>query len=154
MLPALAFIFGGAIVAAVYNGLLGYIVGGLGIFLGIVLLIVITNKILRSDAQLLMDEKGIDDHRLKTGCIPWEDINAVSLEETRHARWLTIELESPEKYYSKLPVVQLILRKLNGQEGMNDLRIRFNDLDGSIDDAFEYVRKMKESLNPDIALKP
>lgn len=154
LLPSLAFILVGGFVIAADRGIFGYIVGASGLIFGLTLLIVIIGKLLRSEAQVVISEKGIDDRRLRTEIIPWDEIIAITLNETKYARWLTVELASPEKYYSKLPVAQIFLRKLNGQEGANDLRIRFNDLDGSIDDAFEYIAKLKELLNPDMALKP
>ena len=124
-----------------YLNFFGIIFGVIGLLLfGSVTLFFIL-RLFQTESQVIINLKGIEDKRLNTGLIQWEKIDAVLLEKYKQAQCLVLVLYSPEKYYYKLPKFQLFLRKLNGQKGMNNLRIRFSDLDKPIDEAWEFIEK-------------
>jgi len=96
-------------------------------------------RLFRSAPQVIISESGIEDERLGTGFIEWNEVALVFLAKYNHAEWLTLNLHSPEKYYSRLPKFELFLRRINGRKGKNDLSVRFNDLDASADEAWDFI---------------
>lgn len=98
-------------------------------------------RLLNSEAQVIINFEGIEDKRLNTGFIRWDETNFIMLEENKNSKWLNLKLTEPEKYFHKLPKFQKFLRKANGQIGVNNFRIRFTDLDQPIEDAWEFIEK-------------
>lgn len=88
---------------------------------------------------MIITFEGIEDKRLICGLINWDEIELITLEETKYAQWLNLILKSPEKFYRRLSSAQIFLRKLNGQKGNNNFRIGFTDLDKPIDVAWEFI---------------
>jgi len=104
-------------------------------------MVVLTQRLFRSDPQVIFDMGGIEDKRLNTGLIEWNKIAYISLADNNYAQWLNLTLHSPDKYFGQLPKFQLLLCKLNGQTGKNYFRIRFSDLNVPIDDAWQYIEE-------------
>ena len=113
-------------------------------------------RLFDSEPQVIISLKGIEDKRLDTGLIEWNEIEMIFLAEINFAQWLTLILKSPKKYYRRLPKFQLLLRKLNSQKEINDFRIRFADLDTPIDEAWEFIEDniIKPRTEKGIALLP
>lgn len=119
-----------------------YVVGIISVFGFLIfgtMTVVFISRLFDNKPQLIITLKGIEDKRLGCGMIDWEEIEAVTFMETKYAQWLSLTLGSPEKFYDKLSSFQKLLRKLNGQTGTNSLRIRFADLNISIEDAWQYI---------------
>lgn len=120
-----------------FLGLIG--VGGFLMF-GAMTLVSIS-KLFDGKSQVMFSPEGIEDKRLGCGLIEWSEIEAVLVMETKYAQWLSIVLKSPEKFYGKLSSFQIFLRKLNGQSGVNNFRVRFTDLDAPIETAWRYIEE-------------
>ncbi len=127
------------------------IVSIIGFFMFGAMTIIFISRLFYNEPQVIINLEGIEDKRLGTGFIEWKEIGFFWWNETQYASWLTINLYSPEKYFSKLSGFQMFLRKANGQKGNNDLRIRFTDLDTPIGEVWDFIeenvikpRKMEE----------
>ncbi len=93
----------------------------------------------QNEPQLIINLEGIEDKRLRLGLIEWNEIENISIEETKYAQWLNLELRSPKKFYNKLSKFQLLSRKLNGESEFNNFRVRFTNLDAPIDEAWNFI---------------
>ena len=119
-----------------------FVVGTVGIFGFLIfggMTLVFISRLFYTEPQVIINLEGIEDKRLRTGLIKWNEIDAVMLAEANRAQWLTVVLDSPEKYYLRLPKFELFLRKINYQQGNNSLRIRFADLDKPINEVWEFI---------------
>jgi hypothetical protein len=96
-------------------------------------------RLFQSEPQVIITLEGIEDKRLNSGLIGWNEIGFISQEEVKYGQWLTLTLHSPEKYHLQLPKFELFLRKINGQKGLNNFRIRFTDLDTPINEAWNFI---------------
>lgn len=117
--------------------LLIIILFALSISLGAAL--VFCSRIFNSAPQLIVSLEGINDKRLNLGMIGWNEVTYVILSKDKYTQMLSLTLNEPEKYYHRLPKFELFLRKLNGQRGNNDFRIRFADLDKPIDEIWVFI---------------
>lgn len=140
-------VFSDAVNESVLSGysaakIFSYFVGAVGVFgfflFGAATLIFIS-RLFDNKPQVILTSEGIEDKRLGCGLITWNEVEMITLEETKYAKWLNLILNSPEKLYKKLSLSQLFLRKLNGQNDKNNFRIRFADLDASVDEAWEFI---------------
>jgi hypothetical protein len=136
------------------QNLLIVIIGFFGAFVCSFGLIIQISKLFYFKPLVFINSEGIEDLRLKCGVIRWSDVEAVTIEATRHVSWISVYAKSPEKYYSKLSKYQLFLRKLNGQPGKNDFRIRFVELDKPIDEAFDLIEHILKEGEHDLSLAP
>lgn len=112
---------------------------GLVIFGGATLVFI--SRLFDKTPQVVITEEGLEDKRLNTGLIRWNEILGAMQMETKYAQWVSLILSSPEKYFEKLPAFQKFLRKANGQVENNNFRIRFTDLDTPIEEAFPFIEK-------------
>lgn len=128
----------------------------IGFFMFGAMTLVIIPRLFNSEPQVIINLEGIEDKRLAVGLIVWNEIEIIFLAETKYAKWLNLTLKSPENYYHRLSKFQLLLRKLNGQQGMNNFRIRFADLDTPIDEAWNFIEEnvIKSRKEKEMALKP
>ncbi len=109
-------------------------------------------RLFYTEPQVIINLEGIEDKRLNTGLISWSEISAVSMEASSQAQYLILILNSPDEYHQKLPKLELLLRRANGQAGTNKFRIRFTDLDKPIEEAWGFIennmlQSRKESLH-------
>lgn len=137
-----------------YPNWFGIIFGALGLAIFGTMSAFILLRFFESEPQVVISSQGIEDKRLNFGLIEWDEIKSVALNETKYARWLNICVETPEKYYCRLPKLQIFLRKANGQTGMNDFRVRFNDLDKPVEEAFEMIEDILETRYNGLPLTP
>lgn len=113
----------------------------IGFFMFGAITVVFVSRLFSREPQLIINLEGIEDKRLNFGLIEWNNIETISLEETKYAQWLNLRLKSPENYYRRLPKFQMLLRKLNDQQGIDNFRIRFADLDAPIDEVWNYIEE-------------
>ena len=127
-----------------------------GFFVFGAMTIVFISRLFYNKPQVIINLEGIEDKRLGTGFIEWNEIGMFRWNKTNYASWLTLDLNSPEKYFPRLTNFQMFLRKANGQKGNNDLRIRFTDLDTPINEAWDFIEEnvIKPRTAKDLALKP
>lgn len=127
-------------------------VGFLGLLMFGAMTIVFISRLFYTEPQVIINLEGVEDKRLNTGLIRWNEINTILMESAKQSQYLILDLNSPEEYYRKLPKLELFLRKANGQTGTNNFRIRFTDLDKPIDEAWEFIennilKTQEESLH-------
>lgn len=104
-------------------------------------IIIFFSKFFDSEPQLIISLAGIEDKRLNTGMIEWNEIAFVILSKDKYSQFLSVNLHTPEKYYKRLPKYELLLRKINGRKGKNDFSIRFADLEMPIDEVWNYIEE-------------
>jgi hypothetical protein len=130
--------------------------GVFGFFMFGSMTLVLVTRLFYTEPQVIISLEGVEDKRLNSGLIGWNEVSVVSMEEVKNVQWLNLTLHSPEKYYNQLPKFELFLRKMNGQKGINNFRIRFADLDTSIDEAWNFIQsniiKLREEKS--LALSP
>lgn len=96
-------------------------------------------KLFRSEPPVIISLEGIEDRRLNTGMIEWNEIAFVIFNKDSHSQFLSVTLHSPEKYHQRLPKFERFLRKINNQKGSDSFYIYFNDLDQPIEEAWEFI---------------
>lgn len=96
-------------------------------------------RFFHSEAQVIISLNGIEDKRLNTGLIEWNDVALVIFSKDKYSQLLSLTLYSPEKHRRRLPKLKLLLRKINRQKDDDALRIQFNDLDAPIEDAWKFI---------------
>jgi hypothetical protein len=94
----------------------------------------------RAGPQVLVNEDGIDDRRLKLGLIPWSDIRALSIGSVNSVKFLCIELVDPEKYLSRLPRWKRALAAANEGMGFPALSIGFSGLSPGLEKVWSYLQ--------------
>ena len=104
------------------------------------------------NVQVIISENGLEDKRLNFGLIPWNEIKNIYSLQNKYAKWLSLDLISPEKYVDKLPFFQRFLRTANGQFEDNHFRVRFEDLDKPIEEALEMIEKFYRQNENDLGL--
>lgn len=144
------------LVYAAYPNILGLIFGAIGSILFGGFGFRICFNIFDHKPQLILNSQGIEDKRLNTGLIKWDEIKFISLEENKQSKWLNLNLREPEKYLRKLTIFQKFLRSANGQTERNNLRIRFIDLDMPIENVWEFIEinVIEPKTGKDIHLMP
>jgi hypothetical protein len=109
-------------------GLPARLIGWIGIsFFGLGF-IAIPARLLRPGPQVVINDEGIEDHRLKAGVIRWQDIRSLSIGSVNSARFLCIELMEAEKYLSRLPRWKRSIAAVNPALGFPALTISFSGL--------------------------
>jgi hypothetical protein len=93
----------------------------------------------RTGPQIVINDEGIEDRRLKIGMIPWEDIRSLSLGSVNSTTFLCIEVIDPEKYLSRLPRWKRSLAKANTALGFPALTIGFSGLSPGVKEVWQYL---------------
>ncbi len=82
----------------------------------------------RTGPQVIINDEGIEDRRLKAGVIRWADVRAVSIGSVNSAKFLCIEVADPEAYLARLPRWKRSLAAANSALGFPALTISFSGL--------------------------
>jgi len=119
--------------------MLARVVGWIGIgFFGLGV-IAFPVRFFRSEPQIVINEEGIDDRRLKIGVIRWADIRSLSIRSLNSVKFLCIELVEPEKYLARLPRWKRSLGWTNEILGFPAMTIGFTGLSPGIAQVWEYI---------------
>ena len=110
--------------------------------------IAIPRQLLRAGPQVVINDEGIDDRRLKLGPIRWDDIRELSIGSVHGAKFLCIELVDRERYLSRLPAWKRRLGAASEALGFPPLTIGFSGLTPGLDEVWDYVRKRPPSTTP------
>jgi len=116
---------------------------GVGLF-GLAL-VVIPLRMFRKGAQLIINDEGIDDRRLKLGMIPWADISDVSIGAVRSTKFLCVQLVDKNKYFSRLPKWKVALMSANEALGFPGLTLNFSGLTPGVREAWAYIEARKRA---------
>jgi hypothetical protein len=99
----------------------------------------------RSGPQVIVNEYGIDDLRLRLGLIPWEEIRGLSIGSVHSTKFLCIDLVDREKYLSRLPRWKRSAAAANEMLGFPALTIGFSGLSPGLKEVWAYI---ESSSNP------
>jgi len=94
----------------------------------------------RTDAQVIINDEGIEDRRLRIGVIRWEDIHSLSIGSVNSVRFLCVELNDPEEYLSRLPRWKRWLAAADGAMGFPPLNIGFSGLSPGIEEVWAHLQ--------------
>jgi hypothetical protein len=113
-------------------GLTPRVVGWIGVgFFGLGF-IALPAMFFQTGPQVVINDEGIEDRRLKVGVIRWEDIRSLSIGSVNSAKFLSVELSDPEWYSSRLPRWRRSLAAANEALGFPALTISFSGLSPSL----------------------
>ncbi|MBN2716536.1 MAG: hypothetical protein JXX14_11835 [Deltaproteobacteria bacterium] len=87
--------------------------------------IAIPMRFFRKGPQVIIDENGIEDKRLKIGVIEWRHIDRISEGDIHGTKFLCLHLTDPEIYLQKLPTWKRRLTKSNNAVGFPEFSLSF-----------------------------
>lgn len=93
----------------------------------------------RTGPQVVINDQGIDDRRLKVGVIRWDAIRSLSISSISSAKFLCVEVVDPEQYLSRLPTWKRSLASANEALGLSALTISFSGLDPGLKEVWTYL---------------
>jgi hypothetical protein len=102
--------------------------------------IVVPAMLFRTSPQVVINDEGIEDRRLKIGIIRWEDIRSLSVGSVHSAMFLCVEVLDTEKYLSRLPRWKRSLAGVNEALGFPALTISFSGLSPGIKEVWPYLQ--------------
>ena len=112
-----------------------FILGYLPFILWIVLpiaLISLLFKAIRGQSNapvIILNEKGVLDHRLKVGVIEWGDIRRIKSYSLSGAEYISLELHNAKKYQSRRPLWLGAISQVQRVFGMTSIAIVTNGLE-------------------------
>jgi hypothetical protein len=131
---------GGSYFCTTLLGLGARVVGWVGVgFFGLGF-VAVPVMCLRTGPQVILNDEGIEDRRLKIGIIRWEDIRSLSIRSVNSVKFLCVEVFDPEKYLSRLPRWKRSLAGLNAALGFPALTISFQGLSPGIREVWAYLQ--------------
>ncbi len=102
--------------------------------------VVIPAMFYRKGPQVIIDDEGIEDLRLKIGVIRWEDVCSLSIGSVNSSgKFLCIEVTNPEEYLSRIPQWKRLLAKANSAIGFSELTISLSGLNPGLDEVWAYL---------------
>jgi len=122
-------------------GLFPRVVGWIGVgFFGLGF-IAIPVMFFRRGPQLVINEEGIEDRRLKVGVIRWSDILSLSIGAVYSAKFLCVEVTDPDEYLSRLPRWKRSLTAATEALGFPALTIGFSGLSPGLKEVWAYLEE-------------
>lgn len=121
------------------------IAGWLGLALFSVGLVGFPIAFFRKGAQVVINDEGIEDRRLKLGVIPWEDIDSLSLGKMKSTRFLCVWLVEPERYLARMSRWQRMMAIANEKLGFSAITISFSGLSPGINQAWAYLQERNKA---------
>jgi len=96
--------------------------------------------LLNTAPQVIINDHGIDDRRMKIGIIDWKDIRSLSIRSISSNRFLCVEVFDREKYMASLPKWQRKLTIATTAIGVPAFTISFTGLTPGIDEVWLYLQ--------------
>jgi hypothetical protein len=103
----------------------------------------------RSGPQVVINDEGIEDRRLKIGIIPWEDIQSLSIGSLNSVEFLCVKVFEPEKYLVRWPRWKRSLAGMNAAFGFPALTISFSGLSPGIREVWAHLQGRASVLGND-----
>lgn len=94
----------------------------------------------RRSPQVVINDEGIEDRRMKIGVIRWEDIRLLFIGSVKSAKFLCVDLVDPRKYVSRLPRLGRWLTVANEAMGFPALVIGFSGLTPGLKEVWAHLR--------------
>jgi hypothetical protein len=95
---------------------------------------------LRAGPQVVINDEGIEDRRLKIDIIRWEDIRSLSIGSVNSAKFLCVEVADPGRYLSRLPRWRRSLTAANEALGFPALTISLSGLSPGLKEVWAYLQ--------------
>ncbi len=111
----------------------------------------------RTGPQVIINEDGIEDRRLKAGVIRWDDIAELFIASIGGSAFLCIVVADPEHYLSRLPAWKRAFAVANEPLGFPPLTITFAGLSPGLTEVCEYLDAMGRAASdrmPDESAQP
>ena len=115
------------------------LIGGIGIVFFGLGFVVIPVMFLRKAPHVVINEIGIEDHRLGVGMIRWDDIGSLSIDSVYSSRLLCINVKNPQEYLSRMPIWKRALAKANTFIGYSKFTISFSGLTPGLDEVWAFL---------------
>lgn len=120
-------------------GLIPQVVGWIGVgFFGLGF-IALPVMFFRTGPQIVINDEGIEDRRLKIGVIQWGDIRSLSIGSVNSAKFLCVGLSDPERYLNRLPRWRRSLTAAVEALGFPALTISFSGLSPGLKEVWAYL---------------
>lgn len=101
---------------------------------------------LRTGPQVIINDEGIEDRRLKIDIIRWEDIRSLSIGSVNSAKFLCVEVADPGRYLSRLPRWKRSLTAANVALGFPALTISLSGLSPGLKEVWAYLQARDSML--------
>jgi hypothetical protein len=98
----------------------------------------------RTGPQIVINDEGIEDRRLKIGVILWEDVRSLSIGSVNSVQFLCVEVLDPEKYLCRMPRWKRSLAGANAALGFPALTLGFSGLSPGIKEVWAYLQDRAE----------
>ena len=109
---------------------------------------------LRSGPAVVINEEGFEDKRSRTGLIPWDEVEAVTIESVSSSRFMAIHVDDTDKYVRQAPFCRRWYMRLNRVTGFPALCVSFVGLTPGLDAAWAYIQEIRpvdDDGPPDVA---
>ena len=100
----------------------------------------------RTGPQVVINDEGIEDRRMKIGIIRWEDIRSLSLGSVKSAKFLCVEVADPETHFARLPRWSRALTAASEALGFSALTIGFSGLSPGLKEVWAYLQARDSKL--------
>lgn len=101
---------------------------------------------LRAGPQVVVNDQGIEDRRLKVGIIRWEDIRSLSIRSVSSAKFLCVDVADPGRYLSRLPRRSRWLVPVSEALGFPALTISFSGLSPGLKEVWAHLQARDSML--------
>jgi hypothetical protein len=101
----------------------------------------------RASPQVVINDEGIEDRRMKIGVIRWEEIQSLSIGSMNSAKFLCIEVAAPERYLSRLSRWGRFLGAVTEALGFPALTIGFSGLSPGLKEVWAYLQARDSVLS-------
>ena len=95
----------------------------------------------RTGAQVIINDEGIEDRRMKVGVIRWEDIVSLHIASIESTKFLCIEVDDPQKYLDRLPRWTRPLTAATKAMNLPPLAIGFAGLSPGLKEVWAHVQE-------------
>ena len=102
--------------------------------------IAIPVMLFRTGPQIVINDEGIEDRRMKIGVILWDDIRSLSIGAVNSTKFLCVDVADPQKYLSRLPPWKRRLAAANGSLGFPPLSISCSGLSPGVEEVWAYLQ--------------
>lgn len=95
----------------------------------------------RTGPQVVINDEGIEDRRMKIGVIRWADIRSLTIGSVNSAKFLCVEVADPETYLSRLPRWARRVAAANKVLGFPEITIGFSGLSPGLKEVWADLQR-------------
>jgi hypothetical protein len=103
--------------------------------------VVISTRLFNTQAQVIVNDAGIEQRRNRLGVIAWTDITSVRVASIGAGnKFLCLNLANPQKYLADISNLSRKVIAFNESKGFSPISIGFTGLSPSIEEAVSVIR--------------